>query len=217
MTTIKGLFSGALHSLPPEGQQTGIFKDPVEEARVDVEGIIGDRQADRRYHGGPEKALHQYSLHAYETMLDVYPQLQGEAIPGSMGENISSAVLNDSNVCIGDIYRIGGIVVQVSQPRTPCWKINHRFGIEKLSKLVEERKITGWYYRVLETGRVHLGDAIELLEQPNEAVSIEYFLSVRNQHRPELGEIDTLIHCTGLNEEWKNKLLKRRAFLERLV
>ena len=154
MPHIQSLYAGKLRPLEPEGQETGIYKQSLESAEVNHEGILGDQQADRRYHGGPEKALHQYSLDAYLSMQQAYPQLEPLAIPGSMGENISSAYLNDRNVCIGDVYRMGAVLLQVSQPRTPCWKINHRFELEKLSLFIEQQRITGWYYRVLEPGNV---------------------------------------------------------------
>ena len=214
MSQIQSLYAGKLCPLEPEGQQTGIYKQAVESAEINREGILGDQQADRRYHGGPEKALHQYALCSYQNMLQAYPQLADKAVPGSMGENISSRKLNDRNVCIGDIYRMGAVLLQVSQPRTPCWKINHRFDVEKLSLFIEQQRITGWYYRVLEPGRMRVGDTIELQERPNADISIDRFLQTRSQHRPALSDLDALIHCKGLNEEWLDKLRKRRRFLE---
>ena len=142
--TVSGLYRGSLQSLEPEGQRTGIFKEAIQSAEVDEEGILGDHQADRRFHGGLEKALHQYALASYEKIGSEYPVLKGIAVPGSIGENISSPSLSDSTVCIGDVYRIGGVLVQVSQPRSPCWKINHKFGIDKLSLFIERQRITGW-------------------------------------------------------------------------
>jgi MOSC domain-containing protein YiiM len=214
MTRVSALYRGGLRSLEPEGQRTGIFKDSIENARVTVEGIVGDHQADRRFHGGPEKALHQYALSSYEKIVSEFPELQGAAIPGSMGENISSTCLNDATVCIGDLYRIGPVLVQVSQPRSPCWKINHKFGVEKLSIFIEQQRITGWYFRVLETGTLHVGDGIELVGRRNDGVSIEHFLHVTKQHRPNLAELDALIGCDGLNQEWVARLKSRREYLD---
>lgn len=203
-----------MRSLEPEGQRTGIFKDSIESALVTVEGIVGDHQADRRFHGGPEKALHQYAVSSYERILSEFPALEGKAVPGSIGENISSGGLTDATVCIGDVYRIGPVLVQVSQPRSPCWKIDHKFGVEKLSLFIEQQRITGWYYRVLETGTLHVGDRIDLVERRNEGASIEHFLRVTKQHRPDLAELDALIGCDGLNQEWAARLKSRRAYLD---
>jgi len=217
MITVTALYAGSLRSLEPEGQQTGIFKESIEVADITKEGIIGDHQADRRFHGGPEKALHQYALQSYEIIVSEFPELRGIAVPGSIGENFSCSYLTDSTVCIGDSYRIGDVLVQVSQPRSPCWKINHKFGVEKLSIFIERQHITGWYYRVLETGRVHVGDKIELLERPNECMSVEHFLNITKQHRPNLEALDTAILCKGLNHEWKARLEKRRKYLETVI
>lgn len=127
--TVTALYKGRLRPLPPEGRRTGIFKDPIERADVTKEGIVGDHQADRRFHGGPEKALHQYAQISYERIVSEFPELEGTAVPGSIGENISSSHLTDESICIGDIYRIGDVLAQVSQPRSPCWKINHKYAI----------------------------------------------------------------------------------------
>jgi len=208
-----GLYRGRLCFLAPEGQRTGIYKDSVASADVTAEGIVGDHQADRRFHGGPEKALHQYAQLSYEKIVSEFTELEGTAVPGSIGENISSPCLTDANVCIGDIYRLGGVLVQVSQPRSPCWKINHKFGIEKLSLFIEQQGITGWYYRVLETGKIQVDDEIELVERLNEGVSIAYFVDLIKQHRPDLDELDALIRCDGLNQEWSARLKDRRVYL----
>lgn len=214
--TVTALYKGRLRPLPPEGQRTGIFKDPIESAEVTKEGIVGDHQADRRFHGGSEKALHQYALASYERIAEAYPDLRDIAVPGSIGENISSPTLSDASVCIGDLYRIGSVLLQVSQPRSPCWKINHKFGVEKLSKFIEQQRISGWYYRVFETGTMQVGDAIELLARPNEGISIEHFVRLSTAHRPELKELDAVIRCEGLNPEWKARLAERAAYLRSL-
>jgi MOSC domain-containing protein YiiM len=217
MTTITALYAGSLRLLEPEGHQTGIFKEPIEAADVTEAGIIGDHQADRRFHGGPEKALHQYALQSYKIIVAEYPQLHDIAVPGSIGENISGTHLTEATVCIGDIYQIGDVLLQVSQPRSPCWKINHKFGIEKLSLFIERRRITGWYYRVLEPGKLHIGDRIELVERPNEAMSVKHFLNITGQHRPNLEALDSVIMCEGLSNELKKRLKKRRKYLETAI
>ena len=217
MSSVTGLYAGTLQALQPEGQRSGIYKLPIEQAEVTRKGIVGDQQADLRFHGGPEKALHQYACDSYELIVSHYPQLRGVAIPGSLGENLSSPDLNDADVCIGDVYRMGQVLLQVSQPRSPCWKINHKFAVDKLSLFIEQHRITGWYYRVLEMGRIRIGDPIQLLQRPNEGITIEHFHRVYKQHRPELEALDTLIACEGLNEEWRRRISSRRQYLVSLV
>jgi len=216
MTTVTALYAGTLRTLEPEGQQTGIFKTAVETAEVTPQGIIGDHQADRRYHGGPDKALHQYALQSYEIITAEFPLLRAIAVPGSIGENISSTRLTDTTVCIGDIYRIGDSLVQVSQPRSPCWKINHKFDVEKLSIFIERRRITGWYYRVLEIGSIKVGDEVTLVDRLNDDISVAYFTQVTKQHRPDLDALNALIQCRDLNPEWQAKLESRHNYLENL-
>jgi len=211
--TVNALYAGSLRNLEPGGEKTGIFKQPIDIAEVTGLGINGDHQADRRYHGGPEKAIHQYALQGYEIIVAEYPQLNGIAVPGSIGENISDPGMSDITVCIGDSYRIGGVLLQVSQPRSPCWKINHKFGVDKLSMFIEQQRICGWYYRVLETGVMRVGDEVELLERPNEGISVAWFIEVSKQHRPNLDALDALIMCEGLSHEKKLKLQNRRNYL----
>lgn len=213
LSSVTGLYAGSLCSLEPEGQRTGIIKQPVEIADVTKDGIIGDHQADRRFHGGPEKALHQFALQSYEVIASEFPELRGVAVPGSIGENISSSYLTDATVCIGDIYRIGGILTQISQPRNPCWKIDRKFGVEKLSIFVEKLHVTGWYYRVLETGRVYVGDKIRLVERPNESMSVGRFMGITKQHRPDLETFEIAMTCKGLNPELAARLKARRRYL----
>ena len=217
MTVVTALYAGVLRPLAPEDQRTGIFKSPRPNAKITDNGISGDEHADRRDHGGPEKALHQYAIDSYDKIMSAYPELKGVAVPGSIGENISATDMNDANVCIGDCYQIGAAIVQVSQPRSPCWKIDRRFGVERLSAYVEKQCITGWYYRVIETGTVHVRDSIELLDRPNENVPVAYFMRVITEHRPDSLTLDELIACRGLAEEWKTRLKNRRKYLRTAV
>ncbi len=213
MTNVLGLYAGSIKFLEPDGEKTGIYKDPVETVEVGINGIIGDVQADKRFHGGPEKALHQYSIYSYEKIVNSFAELELIAVPGSIGENISSSRLDDSNVNIGDIYRIGSVLLQVSQPRSPCWKINSRFDNPKLAKFIAQNQISGWYYRVKETGTMTIGDQIQLLERDTDAVSIKQFTHITYQHRPNKDKLNRLINIPALNIEWKTRLKKRLEYL----
>lgn len=188
---------------------TGIFKQPLPEAvKVDENGIIGDIQADKTVHGGPEKALHQYAVASYLLMQKAFPELAGKLSVGSMGENISAQGMHEQNVFIGDIYLMGGITVQVSQPRQPCWKINSKFDDSRLVKFVTQTYINGWYFRVLESGEMKAGDGIELLERPNE-LSVYNFLRIYNDPRASRFYLETALNCEGLNPAWQKKLQQR--------
>lgn len=213
MAIIKGLFSGKIRTFEPGGERTGIYKDAQEAVTVSALGIDGDHQADKRYHGGVDKALHQFSENGYKTLLKYFPSLQNDLSPGSFGENLVSDDLNEANVFIGDIYRLNAVVLQVSEPRRPCWKINRKFSTENLSVFVEQQGITGWYYRVLEPGTIRTGETFSLEERINENASIARFTQIANEHRPTLDDLREILSLRGLSANWKKRLEKRLEFL----
>ena len=137
-TRVEGLYIGKISVLGPEGQLSGIFKRPVGTVNVSADGFEGDHQADRRVHGGPEKAIHHYAAENYALLAASFPAIAQALVPGQIGENVSTQGWTEDDVHLGDVFRIGAARVQVSQPRSPCWKINHRFDVEGLSKLIAE-------------------------------------------------------------------------------
>ena len=213
---LTAIYSGQLRFLPPDGEKTGIFKTQVDNAMIDSEGIIGDIQADRRFHGGPEKALHQFAQSSYQSIINQFPMLENLATAGSMGENISSNELDDSNVYIGDSYEIGNVIVQVSQPRRPCWKINRKFDVDPLAKFIARQQITGWYYRVLKTGRIYPGDTIKLVDRSQDSLTVKALTQLSLEHRPDTELLNTAIQCPGLNQQWKTNFKDRLAFINKL-
>jgi MOSC domain-containing protein YiiM len=151
---------------PFNGAETSAIAKRPREGLVQVldEGLAPDEQADRRVHGGPEMALHLYPLdhHAFwrEQLGD--SELLNE--PGAFGSNLAVRGLTESEVHIGDRFRLGSALVEVSQPRQPCWKIEHRFGHKGMVATIIQTARAGWYYRVLETGEVQAGDMLERVE-----------------------------------------------------
>jgi MOSC domain-containing protein YiiM len=131
--------------------------------QVLTEGLAPDEQADRRVHGGPEMALHLYPLdhHAWwRGIIGDHPALDE---PGGFGSNLAVTGLTEDMVCIGERFRLGSAVIEVSQPRQPCWKIEHRFGHAGMVARIVETGRCGWYFRVIETGDVAAGDTLERL------------------------------------------------------
>jgi MOSC domain-containing protein YiiM len=129
-------------------------------------GLTGDEQADRVHHGGPDKAIHVYPFDHYSWWteeLGAQPLLNA---PGGFGENLSSAGLTEDQVCIGDRFRVGTALIEVSHGRKPCWKLAHRFGDPQMVAKVAKSRRSGWYCRVIETGLVAAGDGMELIERP---------------------------------------------------
>ena len=214
--TVEHLFAAKKTQIIGEQREaTGIWKTPLAQADVTSLGIEGDIQVDTRFHGGVNKALHQYALKSYALLQQAFPHLSTQLIAGSMGENLSAAGMSEDTVHMGDIFRMGGVLVQIAEPRSPCWKINSKFGEPRLAKAIAEQAISGWYYRVLETGTLKIGDSIQLVERPN-PVSMSEFLQIYAEHRPSLDAMQRLAQCQGLSPLWQNKVQQRLQFLSQL-
>lgn len=217
MTSTATIFMGGIRPLPPDNKPSGIFKtEIVMPAWVGKEGLTGDAQADRRVHGGPDKALHQYPVAHYSRLAVAFPEARDLLVPGSIGENLSVPSWDESNICIGDTFRLGDAVVQVSQPRSPCWKIDHRYGVEGMAKLIDEQGITGWYFRVLEEGSFEPGCSFELIDRMSPKATVQDLLAVWRAHRPEPGQLERLAATPGLTENWIKKILDRAERLRTL-
>lgn len=133
--------------------------------------LAGDGQADKKYHGGPDQALLGYSADHYAA----WQRELGIDLPhGAFGENFTISGLDENVVSIGDIYEIGEVRIQVSQPRGPCVNIGHRWGIPQLTRFVEKTGRTGWYLRVLREGYVEAGLPVTLLQRPHPKWTITY-------------------------------------------
>lgn len=208
------LFAGTPRRIDDEGQFSAIWKDPVAgSVRISKEGLVGDVQADRRVHGGPEKAVHHYAGENYARLAEHFPQIADTLVVGSIGENISTFGLDEASVCIGDIFRIGSAVLQVSQPRSPCWKIDSRYGVKGITAHIVESGLTGWYYRVLEEGEATTGDCFEHLERPAGAVPLETLWTIWNRHRPDAVRLAAIADAPGLTPAWIKKIRERLDWL----
>lgn len=151
--------------------ESAIWKRPVAgPVRVHGAGLDGDGQADRRVHGGPEKAVLAYALEHYAAWREV---LDPEALgPGAFGENFAIAGFDETTVAIGDVLAIGSARLQVAQPRGPCWKLVRKFRREDLVERVIDTGWTGWYLRVLDAGVVAAGDEVVVAERPHPELTI---------------------------------------------
>lgn len=164
---IDALLAGRAVDYTRPGSRSAIHKRPVTVAvQVDINGIFGDEQGDRRVHGGPDKAIHHYQFDHYAAWRnDIGPHAL-LAQPGAFGENLSTAGLTEGDICVGDRLRAGKVVLEVSQLRQPCWKLNDRFDTRDMAHRVQHTGRTGWYYRVLEGGTLQAGDTLEWVERP---------------------------------------------------
>lgn len=157
---------GSVAPLGARAAASGIAKSPVTgPLMLSKTGFVGDMQGDTRHHGGPEKAVHHYPFDHYVVWrheLGDHPLL---AEPGAFGENIATSGLTEETVAIGDVFALGTALIEVSQGRQPCWRLNERFGRRDMAREVQTSGRTGWYYRVLEPGIVGSGDRLILRDR----------------------------------------------------
>ncbi|MCE9668963.1 MOSC domain-containing protein [Myxococcus stipitatus] len=185
---------------------SAIHKEPVRgPVWLSSTGLAGDGQADTRVHGGPEKAVLAYPLSHYDYWRERLSREDVDA--GAFGENWVLSAGDESTVCIGDVLRVGGARVQVSQPRQPCWKPARRWRSKELSLLLQQTGRTGWYVRVLEEGHVQEGDVVELLERPFPAFSVAFANHAMHGHAPDAAAV--LADCPLLTPGWRESLRRR--------
>lgn len=187
---------------------SGFSKVPTEgPAWLGYEGFRGDEQADRRYHGGSEKAVCVYPAEHYpywRNALEI-----PEFGHGGFGENLTVEGLAEDQVCIGDRFSLGGAEVQVSQPRQPCWKLARRWRVKDLALQVERTGFTGYYFRVIRHGEVRPGDKLVLLERPYGEFTITHCNRTMHQDKADFAAAKALAECPLLSASWKDGLWLR--------
>ncbi|MDP2335201.1 MAG: MOSC domain-containing protein [Bacteroidota bacterium] len=166
--------------------QTGIYKYPVGTAIcLGIENVEKDHVLDRRFHGGADKACYLYSADHYSFWKNKYPKLDWKW--GMFGENLTVEGLDESEIRIGDRYQIGDALVQVSQPRQPCFKLGVRFGDQAVVDDFWNSPFPGIYVRVLRPGKVSKGDEPILIDRNSESLSVSQVFSIfrSNRNNPE--------------------------------
>ncbi len=148
---------------------SGIWKEPVSgPIRVAGVNLDGDDQADRRVHGGPDKAVYAYSVEDYAW----WEPLLGALAPGTFGENLTTTGVDLNTACIGDRWRVGSALLEVAQPRKPCFKLGMRMNDASFPGTFERGRRPGAYFRIIEEGVVQQGDAIDVRTADPPAIEI---------------------------------------------
>lgn len=194
---------------PMEREWTSaIFKVPVDgPVWLSKTHLAGDGQADLKHHGGPEKAVFVYPSEHYD-----YWQKEmemSEMKSGGMGENFSTIHITEESISIGDTFRVGDAIVQVSQPRQPCWKPARRFKRKDLALLIQKSGKTGWYFRVLKEGYVKRGDVLERIDRPCPEWTIARCNYIMHVDKNNLEAAKQLAECKWLAPNWRETLRKR--------
>jgi MOSC domain-containing protein YiiM len=192
-----------------KGKETksGIGKSKIEHsAMVNEHGVSGDEQADLVNHGGPDKAICVYSFDHYPHWEKV---LNRSLTYGAFGENFTVSRMKDDEVHIGDVFQVGSAVLQISQPRQPCWKLAMKWGLDELPLLVTEQGATGFYFRVLQAGEVQAGDELQLAHRHPERISVAEANRVMHKDKKDLEGIRRVLELDALSASWVTTFTNR--------
>lgn len=170
-------------------------------------GIVSDEQADLVHHGGPDKAILAYAAKHYDQWKAEFPEKNFEA--GGFGENLTVTNLDESQCCIGDRFRVGDCVLEISQPRQPCWKLSRRWDLPRLAVLVQQNGRTGWYLRVIKPGQIEAGMTLELIARPFPEFSVQWANTVMYAKPRRPADDQRLSRCPALSSAWRIDLEKR--------
>jgi MOSC domain-containing protein YiiM len=197
-----------IREIPRGGEmvRTGIWKVPVA-GRVAVRGVNveGDEQADRSVHGGPDKALYAYAREDTDWWEG---ELRRELPHGVFGENLTLRGVDVTGARIGERWRIGSVLLEVSEPRFPCWKLGARFGDPRMLKRFAAARRPGAYLRIIEEGELAAGDAVEIVERPGHDLTIAAFAHAYLEDRAALTR---LLEVPAVSEAWQGWVRERAA------
>lgn len=187
--------------------ESAIFKQPTHHKLWLTEtGLSGDEVADTKVHGGPEKALFAYPVKHYNYW---QKDLQLGIGAGAFGENLVVEGADEFITCLGDTYRLGEAIIQVSQPRQPCWKPARRFQVMDFALRIQQTGKTGWYFRVLQEGHVESGITMELIDRPYPEWTIAECNVVMHEKKDDLQLTASLLACDALAKNWQRTFRRR--------
>lgn len=193
-------------------EQTGIFKKPVNGIFLGNEDVVGDAVVDRKYHGGKDKACYLFTADIYDAWKKKFPEADWSL--GMFGENLTVAGLDERKIYIGDQYEIGKTLVEVSEPREPCYKLGVRFGTQQVLKPFINQPHCGVYVRVLRNGEVRKGDKMVLLKRVQSEFSMARIYWLRyHSNKLNIVELEQAIQLKPLAKSAKHGLSKRLAIL----
>jgi MOSC domain-containing protein YiiM len=186
---------------------TGIFKEPVlEPLFVTKLNFDGDGQADLVHHGGYDKAICAYPS---EHFSEWEKQYHCSFSPSAFGENLTLKGLTKDEACIGDIFSVGTAVIQLSQPRQPCFKLAKRHGLPDLPLVLQKTGRTGFYFRVLQEGIIQQGDKFTLIERSPTPLSVRYVNRIYYMEKTNVEAMQKIIAEPALSESWRKVFMAR--------
>ena len=210
--TINAVLTGRIAPLGAKGR-SAIAKTASDTAlSVSFAGLDGDFQADKRHHGGPDKALHHYPLDHYARWRAAAPDHPKLNAPGAFGENLSTIGLDETAVFIGDRFRAGTALIEISQGRQPCNTQARFLEWTALPSMIVRERRCGWYYRVIEEGVVGRGDSLTLVDRPLPEWSVArvFGLLFSGDHKTDPAALAELNAMPLLFEGWRARAEKLR-------
>jgi MOSC domain-containing protein YiiM len=207
---IAGVSMGKVSIVQYRGKsvQTGIFKTSSEgPVFVSFDGLLEDVQVDRKNHGGPDKAIYAYSLENLKYWAEL--RLDSTYPAGHMGENLTIEGLDDHQVYIGDRFRMGGVTLEVTQPRVPCFKLGIRMADARFVAQFLSSGRTGFYLRVLEEGTLKKGDPVIKIYTDSSGVSIPDAMKAILAGPDQVYWIQKVLDVQALSNAWREDLHKR--------
>jgi MOSC domain-containing protein YiiM len=201
--SLVSVHTGKVSALGPEGEPSGFLKQPRQGAVMAQElGLDGDEIADLSVHGGPDKAVYGYGMDHYPAWAAEQPRHAALFGAGVMGENLAIAGMTEADICVGDVHSVGAALLQVCQPRQPCFKLALRFGDPMMVKAMVKTRRSGWYYRVLQPGAMQAGDAVTLQTRPNPDFPFTRLVEIVYARDPSRGELERMAAMDGLARQW---------------
>lgn len=195
-------YSGSRPSAIAKTQQDGqLLLTPL--------GLEGDEQAEKDFHGGLERALCHYPREHYAWWRQCFPEQADLFNAPALGENLSTEGLTEHNVYMGDIFRWGEALIQVTQPRAPCFKLNYHFSIPDMAQRMQDAGRCGWLYRVIAGGNVSCDLPLELVSRLSD-ISVAETLSIAWYMPFDDTEYQRLLAVPGLSISWSRMMQKRR-------
>ncbi|TMU50575.1 MOSC domain-containing protein [Flagellimonas algicola] len=194
------------------GQETttGIFKFPVDQPlTLESESVAKDTISDRNVHGGIFKACYLFAKEQYPYWEEKYPHLDWDW--GMFGENLTVEGLDEATLKIGNVYKVGTALVQVTQPREPCFKLGIRFDDQDILKTFIDHGYPGTYIRVLQVGQVQVGDEFVLVEESPNPLTTQQFYQLLFSRKKDPEQIQLALENEALPQRKRDKL---RRFLK---
>lgn len=211
-TKIKNIYCGSEEEIsdgkrkPYRSSYRKKLQDVHQKQFVNGLGFINDTQSDKENHGGVDKAVCVYSQKNYDFFKQNYHLELPEC---AFGENLTILDLDDRDFCIGDRFRCGEVVFEVSQPRQPCWKISSIIGIKNLTSLVVKEYKTGFYFRVIKEGELSSMDTLELISRDYPNMTIEFINRCAYHAKDNQENLKEILDCDRLAEDYYESLKKR--------